>query len=96
MAENKISQEELAKVQEIVKALREAESGFYKVSVQREELKQASTQLFNQMTTMNQELQSQMATLKEAYGDIVVNLETGEYEAAPVQEETPSMEVVKE
>jgi hypothetical protein len=29
-----------------------------------------------------------MNSLKETYGDIVINLETGEYEEAPVEEAT--------
>ena len=86
MAENKISQEELEKVQSIVSSLREAEQAFYKISVQREELKQASSQIFATMQQQNQQIQAEMQTLKEAYGDIVINLETGEYEAAPAQE----------
>jgi len=86
MAENKISQEELEKVQSIVTSLREAEQAFYKISVQREELKQASSQIFATMQQQNQQIQAEMQTLKESYGDIVINLETGEYEAAPAQE----------
>lgn len=86
MAENKISQEELEKIQSIVSGLREAEQAFYKVSVQREEMKQASSQIFSSIQKLNQEIQAEMQTLKESYGDIVINLETGEYEAAPAQE----------
>ena len=85
MAE-KISQEELEKVQGVVQSLREAEANFYRASVQIEEMKQARTALFAQIQQSNQTLQAEMNTLKESYGDIVINLETGEYEPAPVQE----------
>jgi prefoldin subunit 5 len=82
----KISQEELEKVQGVVQSLREAEASFYRASVQIEEMKQAKAALFAQIQQNNQALQAEMNTLKESYGDIVINLETGEYEPAPVQE----------
>lgn len=85
MAE-KISQEELEKVQGVVQSLREAEANFYRASLQIEEMKQARAALFAQIQQSNQTLQAEMNTLKESYGDIVINLETGEYEPAPAQE----------
>lgn len=86
MAENKISQEELEKVQSIVSSLRENEQAFFKASVQQEELKQAAGQFFAQMQQLNQQIQAEMQTLKDVYGDIVINLETGEYQPAPTEE----------
>jgi hypothetical protein len=45
----------------------------------------------------NSQLQSAMQALKEVYGDIVINLENGEYEDAPKQEEAaaPELTVIK-
>ena len=87
---DKIKTEELEKVQGVVKSLREMESNFYKVSLQLQEMKQVRDQVFAQIQSGNQTLQTEMAALKEVYGDIVINLETGEYEAAPEAIEEPA------
>ena len=97
MADEKksIAADELKAVQELVTASRQAEATFFKMSVTLKETERAHEEAFNQMNQMAGELQGQMNDLKEVYGDIVVNLETGEYEDAPAQEEA-SMEVVEE
>ena len=92
---NKITAEELKAVQDLVTASRQAEANFFKMSITLKETERAHEEAFNQMNQMAGELQGQMNDLKEAYGDIVVNLETGEYEDAPAQEEAPAMEVVE-
>lgn len=92
----KITAEELKAVQDLVTASRQAEANFFKMSVTLKETQRAHEEAFNQMNQMSGELQGQMNDLKEVYGDIVVNLETGEYEDAPVQEEAPAMEVVED
>jgi|SaaInl6LU_22_DNA_1037377.scaffolds.fasta_scaffold25345_3 Cu2+-containing amine oxidase len=97
MADEKksIAADELKAVQELVTASRQAEATFFKMSVTLKETERAHEEAFNQMNQMAGELQGQMNDLKEVYGDIVVNLETGEYESAPSQEEA-QMEVVEE
>ena len=92
---NKITAEELKAVQDLVTASRQAEANFFKMSITLKETQRAHEEAFNQMNQMAGELQGQMNDLKEAYGDIVVNLETGEYEDAPTQE-APAMEVVED
>lgn len=92
---NKITAEELKAVQDLVTASRQAEANFFKMSVTLKETQRAHEEAFNQMNQMAGELQGQMNDLKEVYGDIVVNLESGEYEDAPAQEAAP-MEVVEE
>lgn len=92
---NKITAEELKAVQDLVTASRQAEANFFKMSITLKETERAHEEAFNQMNQMAGELQGQMNDLKEVYGDIVVNLETGEYEDAPAQEEAPAMEVVE-
>jgi Cu2+-containing amine oxidase len=98
MADEKksITADELKAVQELVTASRQAEANFFKMSVTLKETQRAHEEAFNQMNQMSGELQGQMNDLKEVYGDIVVNLETGEYEDAPAQEEAAPMEVVEE
>jgi predicted unusual protein kinase regulating ubiquinone biosynthesis (AarF/ABC1/UbiB family) len=86
MSENKISQEQLDVVKPLVAAIRELEGNFFKASIQAEELNQVKAQLLATMQQKNQELQAEMAKLKETYGDIIVNLEDGSYQDAPVQE----------
>jgi Cu2+-containing amine oxidase len=93
---NKITAEELKAVQDLVTASRQAEANFFKMSITLKETERAHEEAFNQMNQMAGELQGQMNDLKEVYGDIVVNLETGEYEDAPAQEEAPAMEVVED
>jgi Cu2+-containing amine oxidase len=93
---NKITAEELKAVQDLVTASRQAEANFFKMSITLKETERAHEEAFNQMNQMAGELQGQMNDLKEVYGDIVVNLETGEFEEAPAQEEAPAMEVVED
>ena len=93
---NKITAEELKAVQDLVTASRQAEANFFKMSITLKETQRAHEEAFNQMNQMAGELQGQMNDLKEVYGDIVVNLETGEFEEAPAQEEAPAMEVVED
>jgi hypothetical protein len=92
---NKIKAEELEAVQALVTASRQAEADFFRVASEAERIAALRTAAFENMGSTQETLQSKMSELKEAYGDIVVNLETGEYEDAPVQEETPAMEVVE-
>jgi hypothetical protein len=50
------------------------------------------------MRNANSELQAAMNELKEKYGDIVVNLQDGSYEDAPVKEEQaeqPELTVIR-
>lgn len=93
---NKITAEELKAVQDLVTASRQAEANFFKMSITLKETQRAHEEAFNQMNQMAGELQGQMNDLKEVYGDIVVNLESGEFEEAPAQEEAPAMEVVED
>ena len=86
MSDSKITTEELEKLQGLVQTAREAESNFVKVSLQLAELKQVSAQMFSSIQQTNAAMQSEMQTLKEAYGDIVINLEDGSFEPAPAQE----------
>jgi len=98
MAEEKksITAEELSAVQELVTKSRQAESDFFKASAEAERIAALRTAAYEAMGSTQEELQSKMNELKEVYGDIVVNLETGEYEDAPAQEEAAPMEVVEE
>ena len=45
------------------------------------------SEAFANMAKTQEDLQEEMNKLKEVYGDIVVNLETGEYEDAPEEAE---------
>ena len=92
---NKITAEELEAVQALVTASRQAESDFFRASSEAERIAALRTAAFENMGSTQESLQAEMSKLKEVYGDIVVNLETGEYENAPAQEEA-SMEVVEE
>jgi hypothetical protein len=92
---NKITAEELEAVQALVTASRQAESDFFRASSEAERIAALRTAAFENMGSTQESLQAEMNKLKEVYGDIVVNLETGEYEDAPAQEEAP-MEVVEE
>ena len=91
----KITAEELEAVQALVTASRQAESDFFRASSEAERIAALRTAAFENMGSTQESLQAEMNKLKEVYGDIVVNLETGEYEDAPAQEEA-SMEVVEE
>lgn len=91
----KITAEELEAVQALVTASRQAESDFFRASSEAERIAALRTAAFENMGSTQESLQAEMSKLKEVYGDIVVNLETGEYEDAPAQEEAP-MEVVEE
>ena len=93
---NKITAEELEGVQGLVTASREAESNFFKIALELERLTAMKAQAFQAIGQSQETLQVKMNELKEVYGDIVVNLETGEYEDAPAQEEAPAMEVVED
>jgi len=95
MSDSKITTEELEKVQGLVQKAREAEGNFMKVSLQLADLKQVSSQLFASIQEANVALQAEMQTLKETYGDIVINLQDGSFELAPTQEEAPA-EIVAE
>jgi hypothetical protein len=86
MSENKITAEQLEVIKTLVGAIRETEGNFFKASVQAEELNQVKAQMLASMQQKNQELQTEMAKLKEVYGDIIVNLEDGSYQEAPAQE----------
>lgn len=90
----KITAEELEAVQALVTASRQAESDFFRSSSEAERITALRTTAFENMGSAQESLQVQMNKLKEVYGDIVVNLETGEYEDAPEQE--TAMEVVEE
>lgn len=94
---NQITPEELEKVQGLVTAVRNAEGEFFRASVQAQEMQEVCAQLLQGMRDANAALQAGMNTLKESYGDIVVNLQDGTYEDAPAQEEnaTPELSVVK-
>lgn len=91
----KIKAEELESVQALVTASRQAESDFFRASTEAERIAALRRAAFENMGSTQEALQAEMNKLKEVYGDIVVNLETGEYEDAPVQEEAPAMEVVE-
>jgi uncharacterized protein YpbB len=91
----KITAEELESVQGLVTASREAESNYFKISLEVERLTAMRSSAYATISSSQEALQVEMNKLKEVYGDIVVNLETGEYEDAPAQEEAP-MEVVEE
>ena len=84
---NKITAEELEAVQGKVTASRQAESDFFKGSVELERLTGMKSEAFANMAKTQEDLQEEMNKLKEVYGDIVVNLETGEYEDAPEEAE---------
>lgn len=84
---NKITAEELEAVQGKVTASRQAESDFFKASVEAERIAELRTAAFENMASTQEDLQAEMNKLKEVYGDIVVNLETGEYEDAPEEAE---------
>jgi hypothetical protein len=94
---NKIQQEELEKIQALVQSIREAEGNFFKASAQLLEMQKVQSDSFSAMQAGNAQLQSEMQALKEVYGDIVINLENGEYEDAPKQEEAaaPELTVIK-
>jgi hypothetical protein len=93
--QNKITQEELDKLVAIVGPAQETEQNFIKVAFQLAELKNASNQLYNQLQQYNANLQSEMQALKEIYGDVRIDLKTGEFEAVESQEETPELTVVE-
>lgn len=91
---NKLTAEELKAVQDLVTASRQAEATFFKMCITLKETQRAHEEAFNQMNQMSGELQGQMNDLKEKYGDIVINLDSGEFEDAPSQEE-PALEVAE-
>ena len=91
----KITAEELESVQGLVTASREAESNYFKISLEVERLTAMRSSAYATISSSQEALQGQMNDLKEVYGDIIVNLETGEYEDAPAQE-APAMEVVED
>jgi transposase-like protein len=91
----KIKAEELESVQGLVTASRQAEADFFRASTEAERVAALRSAAYQNMGTLQEQLQAKMNELKEVYGDIVVNLETGEYEDAPAQEEAPAMEVVE-
>jgi len=93
---SKITAEELESVQGLVTASREAESNYFKISLEVERLTAMRSSAFTAISSSQEALQVEMNKLKEVYGDIVVNLESGEYEEAPAQEEAPAMEVVED
>jgi hypothetical protein len=86
MSENKIKPEELELLQGLVKEMRDAEGNFFKASLQAEELAQAKMQIFALMQQKNKELQVEMDKIKEAYGEVVINIEDGTIKPAPAQE----------
>lgn len=86
MSENKITQQELEVLQGLVKEMREAEGNFFKASLQAEELVQAKMQIFAQMQQKNRDLQAEMDKIKEAYGEVVVNIEDGSLKPVPAEE----------
>lgn len=86
MSENKITQQELEVLQGLVKEMREAEGNFFKASLQAEELAQAKMQIFAQMQQKNRDLQAEMDKIKEAYGEVVVNIEDGSLKPVPAEE----------
>lgn len=93
--QNKIKSEELEKLLAIVGPAQETEQSFIKLSFQIAELKSASTQLFNQLQQYNANLQSEMQALKEIYGDVRIDLKTGEYEVVEAEATTPELTVVE-
>jgi membrane protein insertase Oxa1/YidC/SpoIIIJ len=66
--------------------MRDAEGNFFKASLQAEELAQAKMQIFALMQQKNKELQVEMDKIKEAYGEVVINIEDGTIKPAPAQE----------
>jgi hypothetical protein len=95
---NQLEQAELEKVQGFVTAVRNAEGEFFRASVQKQEMEQVCSDLLQTMRNANSELQAAMNELKEKYGDIVVNLQDGSYEDAPVKEEQaeqPELTVIR-
>lgn len=93
----KIKAEELETVQGLVNASRQAEQDFFRASVEAERVAEIKSAAYANMGSTQEALQTEMNKLKETYGDIVVNLETGEYEDAPQEEtqEASAMEVVE-
>lgn len=85
---NQLEQPELEKVQGLVTTVRNAEGEFFRASVQKQEMEEVCTNLVQGMRDANAKLQEAMNELKEKYGDIVVNLQDGTYEDAPVKEDT--------
>ena len=95
---NQLEQTELEKVQGLVTTVRNTEGEFFRASVQKHEIEQVCSDLLQTMRNSNAELQAAMNELKVKYGDIVVNLQDGTYEDAPVKEEQaeqPELTVVR-
>lgn len=70
---NKINESELAALQEVVKLMTDIKTAIGSLELEK-------TNLVLQYEAVNKELDKTRDALKESYGDINVNLSTGEYE----------------
>jgi phage regulator Rha-like protein len=69
----KISEEQLSTLQQLVKAINETKNTIGSIELEK-------VKLVSQFDQLEEELNKQRSTLKETYGDINVDLTTGEYE----------------
>jgi hypothetical protein len=81
MAENaKITQEELTSIQELVGMLRKGESAVGSLEIQK-------SNIIAEVAEVQSQLNAKRTELEEKYGQIEVNLETGEYTVVDSEKE---------
>ena len=87
MSENKITKEQLEKLQEIVGKLNNGQNQLGGLEIQKHKLNHAITQVENELSDFQKELE-------EKYGKVSVNIQDGTYK--PIEEEkVVEPEVVK-
>lgn len=77
---NKITEQELESIQEIVKKENEAREQFMTASIARKNAEVAIDEAFVTLTGLQAEMAELQGKLQEAYGEVNINISTGEYE----------------
>jgi hypothetical protein len=78
--ENKISEKELADIQAIVKKEGEAREQFMSASIARKNAEVAIEEAFTTLTDLQGQMSKLQSGLQETYGNVNINITTGEYE----------------
>tara|TARA_R100001079_G_scaffold38209_1_gene19273 strand:+ start:384 stop:647 length:264 start_codon:yes stop_codon:yes gene_type:complete len=82
--ENKITEEQLKKLQELVGKLNNASSQLGNIEMQKHQLLHASQ-------TYQADLNGLQNDLEKEYGKVSINIQDGTYVAIPEEEETPEL-----
>lgn len=77
---NKITEQELADIQAIVQKEGEAREKFMSASIARKNAEVAIDETFTTLTELQSEMAELQGKLQEAYGEVNINISTGEYE----------------